>query len=1159
MKNNFLKVFAASAILTLTLGVVVCAVNKNIKTTEAASSGPTSGSLSSKKDINLNDTSEADIRSYYSSISSLSASQRQGTNLLKNLKPILQNFTYYSYDTVWKIYEITDREWSLSPASGTSYGTYNSSTNIISNYEFGSNSSPKNDPYVHTLYRNRDSSGTTISSGRIKNWGSHTQTGGTNREHVWCQSRGFKASDGANGPAGTDVHHLISGDGYVNGTPHNNYPYGYVNTSKSYTNASSSYSYCDGNLNGSPLHTHSGDKSSTVFEPQNADKGDIARACFYMVACYNNLSGSETITQFNPNLTLVDYTSSTATEISSNTGKAVSMGILSDLLAWHKADPVDEYEIHRNNLIYENFQHNRNPFIDFPEWVDFIWGTVTNGGTSSQTYNSTPTGSANPNSDTINGYNSDTPQATLSYIAISGQKTSFDVGDTFSFGGTVTAHYSDNTTADVTSSATFSGYNMSTDGDQTVTVSYTESGVTKTTSYSITVNPITLSYITVSGQQTVYSVGDSLNFSGTVTAHYSDGSSADVTDNAIFKGYNLNNEGAQTVTVEYTEGGITKTTTYDITVNPVVTLSYITVSGQQTVFTVDDDFNFGGTVAAHYSDDSTANVTNAAVFSGYDMSVAGQQTVTVRYTEGTKTEETSYTITVTSSGGDIPSGDAALYSGELTEGDYVIYFSGKAMKNTVSNNRLSYSEVTPTNDIISEPDTDIVWHIAPSGDYWTIYNASVARYAAGNGTKNQGALIDSVTDYAKWTVSGTSEYEFVNKGNEAANVNKNLRNNGTYGFACYSTSTGGALSLYKLSNTPTPPVDPTSITATVNKTFSVGETITKSDITVKDDLNNTITDFSFANNNYQFTYADAASGGALTNKTFTNAITYSDLSCSLTVQVARNAYVTPGETSTIVNDFSSITETTASAAKDQTLSVGGITYTSTLSYRYNSMLSFKTTSSETESGKYETTSIFSNQTKYATNIVDVELTLGGTKKPTIDATIEYSADGSEDSWSTINNGDAYYFRIRYVGAFTGYVNIVSVEITLAASETAINVANYIMFEDTNGQCQDVGNTKGKFSIASTYFENMSKEERNTFMNSDDYVIENARTRFVAWATHLGKSIDYVDGDYVVNSNQASFKNIAEDSDEVAAITIVVALFSVTMFGVILLIKKKKMR
>lgn len=77
---------------------------------------------------------------------------------------------------------------------------------------------------------------------------------------------------------------------------------------------------------------------------------------------------------------------------------------------------------------------------------------------------------------------------TLSSITVSGQITEFTVGDSFVCGGTVTAHYSDSTVLDVTTSATFTGYNMSETGNQTVTVSYTEGGITKTTSYDITVN-----------------------------------------------------------------------------------------------------------------------------------------------------------------------------------------------------------------------------------------------------------------------------------------------------------------------------------------------------------------------------------------------------------------------------------------------------------------------------------------------------------------------------------------------------------------------------------------------------------------------------------------------------------------------------------------------
>ena len=76
---------------------------------------------------------------------------------------------------------------------------------------------------------------------------------------------------------------------------------------------------------------------------------------------------------------------------------------------------------------------------------------------------------------------------TLSSIAVSGQKTEYIVGDEF-VKPTVTATYSDASTADVTSSATCSGYDMSTTGSQTVTVSYTEGSVTKTTTYSITVS-----------------------------------------------------------------------------------------------------------------------------------------------------------------------------------------------------------------------------------------------------------------------------------------------------------------------------------------------------------------------------------------------------------------------------------------------------------------------------------------------------------------------------------------------------------------------------------------------------------------------------------------------------------------------------------------------
>ena len=73
--------------------------------------------------ITLNDTSEADIRSYYSYLDTLPESERRGTNLLKNLKYILVNnpsntakpSRYFTYNQVRSIYNITDREWISSP------------------------------------------------------------------------------------------------------------------------------------------------------------------------------------------------------------------------------------------------------------------------------------------------------------------------------------------------------------------------------------------------------------------------------------------------------------------------------------------------------------------------------------------------------------------------------------------------------------------------------------------------------------------------------------------------------------------------------------------------------------------------------------------------------------------------------------------------------------------------------------------------------------------------------------------------------------------------------------------------------------------------------------------------------------------------------------
>ena len=63
-------------------------------------------------------------------------------------------------------------------------------------------------------------------------------------------------------------------------------------------------------------------------------------------------------------------------------------------------------------------------------------------------------------------------------LAVSAPKTAFTVGDAFEFGGKALQVWRGKADVDVTASATFSGYNMSTEGKQTVTVTVGEETVT---------------------------------------------------------------------------------------------------------------------------------------------------------------------------------------------------------------------------------------------------------------------------------------------------------------------------------------------------------------------------------------------------------------------------------------------------------------------------------------------------------------------------------------------------------------------------------------------------------------------------------------------------------------------------------------------------------
>ena len=170
-----------------------------------------------------------------------------------------------------------------------------------------------------------------------------------------------------------------------------------------------------------------------------------------------------------------------------------------------------------------------------------------------------------------------TPKPVLDSIELdtNNAATSFSVGDTFSHEGVVvTAHYTEGKVdAVVTSSATFSSPDMSTAGQKTVTVTYTEGGIEKTATYQITVSNVPIPKLdsielNTTNAKKDYVEGNTFSHEGVVvTAHYTEGKADEnVTAHATFSSPDMSVVANPTITVSYTENGVTKTGTYQISV-----------------------------------------------------------------------------------------------------------------------------------------------------------------------------------------------------------------------------------------------------------------------------------------------------------------------------------------------------------------------------------------------------------------------------------------------------------------------------------------------------------------------------------------------------------------------------------------------------------------
>lgn len=98
-------------------------------------------------------------------------------------------------------------------------------------------------------------------------------------------------------------------------------------------------------------------KGAICFEPADEYKGDFARTYFYMVTAYKKAS----------------WKTDDTTYINPQRYSMLSDSLQRLLLEWHRMDAVSTKEIHRASVI-TSVQHNHNPFIDYPELVEYIWG-----------------------------------------------------------------------------------------------------------------------------------------------------------------------------------------------------------------------------------------------------------------------------------------------------------------------------------------------------------------------------------------------------------------------------------------------------------------------------------------------------------------------------------------------------------------------------------------------------------------------------------------------------------------------------------------------------------------------------------------------------------------------------------------------------------------
>ena len=291
-------------------------------------------------------TAAQDLPEYYQSIDGTSG--KQLLHAIQQVAKLGYRTTDFRYDSVWLAFQHTDM---------------------------------RPDGWVWEIYSDcqfeyeKDRTSNTTQTGECK---------GYNREHAMCQSwfseydlQGNKMSSSKKNSPGSDIFHIYP-TSYGMNSRRGNRPYGEV--------ANAQFTSGNGTEYGAPVTTLSIENSvagvyvegtinmsTNVLEPADEYKGDIARSYFGTMVKW---AGEWAFNRVDLARVIFDATIDADTHYGPENNYGLTDYGLAMLLKWHRQDPVSQKEVDRNNGI-QLTQGNRNPFIDYPYLVEYIWGEMS--------------------------------------------------------------------------------------------------------------------------------------------------------------------------------------------------------------------------------------------------------------------------------------------------------------------------------------------------------------------------------------------------------------------------------------------------------------------------------------------------------------------------------------------------------------------------------------------------------------------------------------------------------------------------------------------------------------------------------------------------------------------------------------------------------------